>query len=155
MSWWPVREVANAGAAAQSASAIPRASGFLMASSSSFRRRSFLQQLEQVIGRFLVAHDGEFLHRLALQLRVLFRAGDLDEGMGVVLDEEAVDRRASQGGVLLAPVDRYERASGLLPPHDAELPDHLAAQLRARLGAQELEDVIAVPGDEHSLQDRL
>src|SRR5262249_6420629 len=151
------RSPASAGAAATPSARMMGTNRLVLAPSFAkfLPPRSLLQQLHQVIGRFLVAtHDRQLLDRHLLHLRVLLGPRDLDQRVGVVLDEETVQDRLAKLGVLLGVVDRDQRGAGLLLAHYAQLVDGLAAQLRARLGPRQLQDVIAVARHEEALEDR-
>src|SRR5262245_8633669 len=76
---WRWRSPPRAGTAATQSAAANQRIRLIVIAPPSVLRPSFLQQLHQVVGGFLVAtHDGELLDRLLLHLRVLLGPRDLD-----------------------------------------------------------------------------
>src|SRR5947208_441097 len=117
--------------------------------------RSLAEQLNQIVRGFLRLHVHELRHDVLLHLRILLAAREGDKARGVVLDEEGVDHGLADLGVAVGTIDGDQRVAGVGAAHLPELANRRAAQFRILLDFGDFDQLVALPADEHAVENLL
>src|SRR5260221_11687751 len=103
-----------------------------------------VEDLEHELRGELRVHMRELPHRFPAQPRVLLVPGDLDQGLGIALQEEPLQDLPFHRRALLGAVERDQEGARPLLAHEAEMLERLAPALGVLLGPRQLDEPVCV-----------